>query len=190
MANKTIIIIEGPSGVGKDTIINELIARYPNKFGRPINATTRKMRENESQGNPYLFISEEEFFALRQTGEIFEQTIRHGSYRGMRKSSFDEILDSGKIALRDCDKFGLKSLKDEYGDIVMGIFLTCDKKLIKDRLISRNEPEESMNVRLEDYDKCIKDAYYFDYIVDNNEINSTIEQILKIISENNTQFNL
>ena len=53
---KQIIIIEGPSGVGKDTIITELINRYPDKFGRPINATTRPMRENESQNNPYLFL--------------------------------------------------------------------------------------------------------------------------------------
>lgn len=60
MAKKNIVIIEGPSGVGKDTIINELIARYPTKFARPVNACTRAMRENESQGNPYLFLTEEE----------------------------------------------------------------------------------------------------------------------------------
>ena len=79
MSNKSIIIIEGPSGVGKDTIINALIAKYPNKFARPINATTRPMRENESQGNPYLFLNEDEFLKLRASGEIFEHTIRHGT---------------------------------------------------------------------------------------------------------------
>ena len=109
---KNIIIIEGPSGVGKDTIINELITRYPNRFDRPINATTRAMRDNETQGNPYLFLTEEEFLKLRKSGEIFEHTIRHGTYRGMRKSSFDEILNNGKIALRDCDKYGFKALKE------------------------------------------------------------------------------
>ena len=183
MSNKKdIIIIEGPSGVGKDTIIDEIIRRYPNKFARPINATTRKMRENESQGHPYLFLSEEEFLALRQKGEIFEHTIRHGSYRGMRKSSFDEIHGKGMIAIRDCDKFGLNALKTLFGDRVLGIFLTCDKKIIEQRLIGRNEPKESMEIRLRDYDDCMKDAFYFDYTIENIEINSTIDQIMNIIN--------
>lgn len=182
---KNIIIIEGPSGVGKDTIIDILIDRYPNRFGRPVNATTRQMRENESQGHPYLFITEDEFRKLRQSGEIFEETIRHGSYRGMRKSSFDGIINEGKIVLRDCDKFGLESLKKEYPDQVLGIFLTCDKNDICKRLESRKEPLESMEIRLADFDKCVKDAYFFDYIIENNDIESTINQILEIIDANN-----
>lgn len=185
MAKKNIIIIEGPSGVGKDTIINELISRYPDRFDRPINATTRPMRENEKQGNPYLFISEKEFLKLRESGEIFEHTIRHGTYRGMRKSSFDSILNENKICLRDCDKYGLKALKDVYGDQVLGIFLTVDKEVIKERLLSRNEPKESMISRLKDYDNTIKDAYYFDHIVENIDMERTIEQILNIIDSRN-----
>ena len=181
MTSKNIIIIEGPSGVGKDTIIDLLINRYPNKFGRPVNATTRPMRENESQGHPYLFINEEEFKQLRKTGEIFEETVRHGTYRGMRKSSFNEIINAGKIALRDCDRFGLEALKKEYPDQVIGLFLTCDKEDIKARLESRKEPIESMKIRLADYDKYIKDAKYFDYIINNKDIENTISQILNII---------
>jgi guanylate kinase len=185
--NKTIVIIEGPSGVGKDTIINEIINRYPDRFDRPINATTREMRANESQGNPYLFVSEEEFLALRKSGEIFEHTIRHGTYRGMRQSSFNEIHSKNKIAIRDCDKYGLKALQEIYGDKVLGIFLTCDKDLIKERLISRNEPLESMKHRLNDYDQYVKDAYYFDHVIENIDMNATIDQILNIIDSYNTE---
>ncbi|MBE5735876.1 MAG: hypothetical protein E7356_00755 [Clostridiales bacterium] len=183
--NKDIIIIEGPSGVGKDTIIDEIIRRYPNIFERPINATTREMRENESQGHPYLFMTEEEFMNLRKSGEIFEHTIRHGTYRGMRKSNFEEIHNKDMIAIRDCDKFGLSALKEEFGDRVLGIFLTVDKEVIENRLRGRNEPEESLRNRLLDYDICVKDAYFFDYVIENVEINSTIDQILYIINKYN-----
>lgn len=183
--NKNIVIIEGPSGVGKDTIINEIIERYPDKFARPINATTREMRPNESQGNPYLFLSEAEFLDLRKSGEIFEHTIRHGTYRGMRKSSFEEILNQNKIAIRDCDKYGLKALKELYGKQVLGIFLTCDKDIIKERLISRDEPLESMKSRLNDYDQCIKDAYYFDHVIENIDKETTITQIMNLIDSFN-----
>ncbi|MGN0961088.1 MAG: guanylate kinase [Christensenellales bacterium] len=185
MSTKNIIIIEGPSGVGKDTIIDQLISRFPDRFDRPINATTREMRENESQGHPYLFLTEEEFKNLRKSGEIFEETIRHGTYRGMRKSSFNEIINAGKIALRDCDKYGLEALKKEYPDQVIGIFLTCDKNNIRKRLEGRNEPIESMEIRLADYENHIKDAYYFDYVIENNDIESTLKQILDIINTNN-----
>lgn len=184
MLEKKILVIEGPSGVGKDTIINEMIKRYPDKFARPLNATTRPMRDYESQGNPYLFLSEEEFLRLRKTGEIFEQTIRHGTYRGMRKSSFDEILNAGKIAVKDCDRFGLDALKQLYPDMVLSVFLTADKEEIKRRLISRNEPEESMTARLKDYDEYIKQAIYFDYTIENTDIDSTILQILELLDKN------
>lgn len=179
---RKIVIIEGPSGVGKDTIVNEIIRRYPDKFGKPINATTRPMRENESQNNPYLFLTEEEFLKRRATGEIFEQTVRHGTYRGMRKSSFDEILNSGRIAIRDCDKNGLDAIRREYGDIVKSIFLTAPKEEIRQRLISRNEPLDSMNKRLNEYDEYIKNAQYFDFVIENNNIDDTIDEILNIIN--------
>lgn len=181
---KSIVIIEGPSGVGKDTIINELIARYPDKFGKPINATTRPMRENESQNNPYLFLTEEEFFKKRQSGEIFEQTMRHGTYRGMQKPSFDSIIDAGKVALRDCDVNGLRAIRQVYGDdIVTSVFLTAPKEEIVKRLKSRNEPEESMQKRLKDYDTYIENAKYFDNIIENIDMEETIDKILKIIKE-------
>ena len=181
MKNKCILIIEGPSGVGKDTIVNEIIKRYPDKFGKPVNATTREMRPNESQGNPYLFLTEEEFLKKRQEGDIFEQTIRHGTYRGMQRSSFNEILNSNRIAIRDCDRFGLEALKKEFGNIVTSIFLTAPKEVIRNRLIERGEEKESMEKRLKDYDEYLKNSVYFDYEIENMNIDETIEKILNII---------
>ena len=178
---KSIVIIEGPSAVGKDTIINELIKRYPDKLGKPINATTRAMRENESQNNPYLFLTDEEFIKLRKSGEIFEHTIRHGTYRGMRKSSFNEIINSGRIAVRDCDILGLHAIRQEYGDMVTSIFLTAPKEEIKKRMLSRNEKPEDMEIRLKDYDVYVENAKYFDYVIENIDMEETINKIVKIL---------
>ncbi|MBE5738296.1 MAG: hypothetical protein E7354_00980 [Clostridiales bacterium] len=183
MQNSLIVIIEGPSGVGKDTIINTLLARYPDRFGRPANACTRAMRENESQNNPYYFISEEEFFKLRESGDIFEHTMRHGTYRGMRKTAFDEILSAGKVALRDCDRYGLEAISKLYPNQVISIFLTCPKEEIRKRLINRNEPQDSMEARLKDYDDHVKQAVYFEHIIENIDLEETVSTILKIISE-------
>lgn len=189
MQKNAIVIIEGPSGVGKDTVINTLLARYPDKFGRPINACTRPMRENESQNNPYYFITEEEFLKLRASGDIFEHTVRHGTYRGMRKASFDEILNSGKIALRDCDKYGLEAIKKIYPDQIISVFLTCPKEEIKNRLISRNEPKDSMEARLKDYDEHIKQRKYYEYEIENINLEKTIEKLLQLIEEKQKSLN-
>ena len=183
MEKLSIVIIEGPSAVGKDTIINELINRYPDRFGKPINATTRPMRENESQNNPYLFLSDEEFIAMRKSGEIFEHTTRHGTFRGMRKSNFDNIFESGKIVIRDCDRYGVDAIRKEYGDIVISIFLTCPKEEIERRLKERNEDPESMKARLKDYDTFILDRIYFDHIIENIDMEKTINDILFIINQ-------
>ena len=182
MNKKAIVIIDGPSGVGKDTIISELISRFPDMFARPINATTRPMRDNESQGNPYLFLTEEEFLKLRESGEIFEHTIRHGTYRGMRKASFDEIINSGKIPVRDVDRYGLDAIKNVFGNIALSIFLTAPKEEIKKRMIERGEPENSMIARLKDYDEFVENAKYYDYTILNINKDETINQIIHLIN--------
>ena len=91
-----VVVIEGPSGVGKDTLINELIASNTQLFEKAISVTTRAMREGESQGNPYDFVSNAEFEDMLNRNEIFEHTTRHGTYRGMRKNNFDKIINAKK----------------------------------------------------------------------------------------------
>ena len=103
----------------------------------------------------------------------------------MRKSSFDEILNSGKVALRDCDVSGLNAIKNLYGDKVTSVFLTAPKEEIRKRFISRNEPIESMEARLKDYDNYIKNSKYFDHVIENIEIDKTIEKILEILEDEN-----
>lgn len=190
MKKKAVVIIEGPSGVGKDTIINTLLNRYPDRFGRPINACTRPMRDDESQNNPYYFITEEEFFRLRESGDIFEHTTRHGTYRGMRKTSFDEILSQNKTPLRDCDRYGLEAISKIYPGQILSIFLTCPKEEIRNRLISRNEPKDSMEARLKDYDEHIKQAKYFENIIENIDLEKTVAKILALIEEKEKSLNI
>lgn len=177
---KRIVVIEGPSGAGKDTIIKTLIKRYPDRFAKLISVATRAMRPNESQGNPYHFVTNEEFDRMVATGDIFEHTMRHGEKRGMSEKYIHEIFAAGKIPLKDCNLIGVRALKSRF-DQVTTIFITADKAEIEQRLIKRGDSSAEIKVRMADYDNCMKEAAAFDHVIMNDNLEKTIDKIFDII---------
>lgn len=182
-SKKIIVVVEGPSGVGKDTIMNKLIATYPHLFGHVVSTTTREMRSYESQGNPYYFVDDAEFERLVKTGVIFEQTERHGTKRGMTRTAFDNILKENKIPIKDCDANGLKALKKLYGDRVFGVFITAPVELIKQRLISRGDKSEDVEVRLKNYEEHLKQSEFYDVLIENLDVNETAVNLMNAIEK-------
>lgn len=182
-SKKIIVVVEGPSGVGKDTIMNKLIATYPHLFGHVVSTTTRGMRSYESQGNPYYFVDDAEFERLVKTGVIFEQTERHGTKRGMTRTAFDNILKENKIPIKDCDANGLKALKKLYGDRVFGVFITAPVELIKQRLISRGDKSEDVEVRLKNYEEHLKQSEFYDVLIENLDVNETAVNVMNAIEK-------
>ena len=180
---KIIIVIEGPSGVGKDTLVKSLMDNYPNMFEKVPSMTTREMRETESQGNPYYFVDEKKFKQLISDGTLFEYTTRHNTYRGMSKTLFDDVLNRGKFPVKDCDKVGFDALKKIYGNKVFGIFITCPKKQIEERLINRGETGESLVTRLNNYDEYVKNAKYYDVTIENIDINIATKNLYSTIEK-------
>lgn len=180
---RIVVVMEGPSGVGKDSIILGLINKYPNLFEKVISYSTRNMREGERNGKPYYFISKEEFIKKLDNGELFEHTERHGDFRGMSKSLFDKILDDGKIPLKDCDHIGLTALRKIYGDRVFGVFITAPKHVIEGRLKNRGDKGEDFQRRLLDYDKNMLQKKYFDLEIENISLEKAIEECYNKIEE-------
>ena len=176
--------MEGPSGVGKDTVVRELMKKYPHKYVKMPSTATRAMRPGESQGNPYFFVTREEFQAKIASGDVFEYTVlpRDGEYRGMSHHIIDNILASDKIQIKDCDEIGLRALKKEYGDLVMGIFLVAEKEEIEKRLRARGGTEEEIAKRLGDFEEYMKYAHQFDHIITNDNLMDCVDKVDTIIS--------
>jgi len=163
-----IIIIEGPSGVGKDAIIAQLIAQHPNVFQKITSYTTRAMRVGEIDGIAYCFTDRQTFLSKLKSGDIFEHTERHGEYRGMSKALIDNIINNGKIALKDADIIGVNALKKVYPNKVLSIFVTAKREFIEQRLINRGDAQPDREKRLADYDNAHKFSHEYDFIVENN----------------------
>ena len=178
-----IIVIEGPSGAGKDSTINYFITKQPDRFEKIISLTTRPMREYEKQGNPYYFVTDAEFDKMVKTGDIFEWTSRHGTRRGMSEKYIKQILDKGKIALKDCDLVGVRALQKKFGrENVISIFLLATKDMTESRLRKRGDSEAEIINRLKDYDNNIKEAQYYDHVTDGNlTVKETVDNIIKIV---------
>jgi guanylate kinase len=180
MECKAIVVIEGPSGVGKDSIISGLIKKYPDKFERIISVSTRPMRDYERQGNPYIFVTEEEFNKMLCSGDIFEHTVRHGTKRGMSEKHINAILEKGRIPLKDCDIYGVRALRTKFNN-VLTFFITADKDEIETRIRKRGDREEDIIVRLKDYDRYITESKHYDYVIENKDLDKTIDKIFNLI---------
>jgi len=179
---KLIIVIEGPGGVGKDSVMQGLIEKYPNTYKKLPSITTRKMREGESQGNPYFFVGDEEFKQLIAERKVFEYTTHHdGTFRGMSASLIEEIWDAGLLPLKDVDMVGVNALKRKYPGRTLTIFMKASRAEVEARLRKRGGCELDIQVRLNSFDAKMKIEPEFDYSIENKILHETIDKIHTII---------
>lgn len=175
-----LVIFSGGSGVGKNTVIVELLKT--GGFALMPTYTTRDKRPMESEGNPYCFLTEAEFKQKIEENELYEYENVHGHYYGTSKLLLKEKLALGKILLKDIDVLGTQNLVKSIGNDVkiITLFLKVDSKdvLVK-RLIERKETE--IEKRLSRYDMEMSYSDKYDYIITNNDLFETKDTVLEII---------
>ncbi|KAJ4461541.1 putative Guanylate kinase [Paratrimastix pyriformis] len=173
------IALAGPSGVGKSTIIHALMAKYPDKFGFSLSATTRQPRPGEVNGRDYQFLNRERFQELIAQGEFVEHADVHGNFYGTTKSAVDNVTSIGKIWLKDIDCCGCQQLKKHPTFHPIFIMVVApDEAELERRLRGRGtETEEVVQRRLRDAIEEMKqkDSGLFDRVV----VNGTVEQCLR-----------
>ncbi|CAK9441718.1 uncharacterized protein LODBEIA_P55860 [Lodderomyces beijingensis] len=106
------VVISGPSGTGKSTLLKKLFAEYPEKFGFSVSNTTRQPRSGEVDGKDYHFSTEDEFRKLVEEGKFIEWAQFSGNYYGTTVKAVEDVLAQGKICLLDIDMQGVKSVKN------------------------------------------------------------------------------
>jgi guanylate kinase len=185
MEKSNIFILSGPSGAGEDSIIQGLEKYFP--IERIITTTTRAMRPGESQGDPYWFISKEEFMARRDKNEFVEWAQQYnGNFYGVTKEELERVKSAGKISTWKIDYKGVMTAKKLYPEIPAILITVPDLQTLENRIRQRdNVSEEYIQERMEYTQEWMRHAAIYDYAVINadGKLNEAIDQVAEIIQK-------
>ena len=177
-----LLLISGCSGVGKNTIINELLTSQPNlKFLKNYTTRVRRDTEKDERLSPYYYVTLEEFDKKIKNDEFYEYEEIHGNFYGTLKASIDEIAKSDRNYIKDIGVLGKLSLEKAFEGKaeVVSIFLTAPREVLIERLKGRGEPDIEKRLSRMDFEMGHIDNY--DYVIENVNMQKTIKKILKII---------
>jgi guanylate kinase len=178
-----LIVISGPSGVGKDTVIQRMKERNL-PFHFVVTAATRLPRPNEVNGKDYFFYSHDEFAEMIEKGELLEYAIVYNDYKGIPKAQVWDALSSGKDVVMRLDVQGAATIRKLCLDALM-IFLTVqdEEDMIRRLQERKTETSEGLKLRIATARQEMTQVDSFDYVVINreNHLDETVDIIVSII---------
>jgi len=186
-----LIVISGPSGAGKDTVMQRMQERgLPFHF--VVTATTRPKRENETHGKDYFFVSKEEFAHMIDADELIEHAIVYGDYKGIPKQQVREALASGKDVVMRVDVQGAESVRKMAPEALL-VFITTDseEELVHRLETRKTETTDSLALRIATARKELKRLEAFDYVIVNRDfqLDVTVDTIRSIIDAEHHRVN-
>jgi guanylate kinase len=177
-----LIVISGPSGVGKGTVRKALFEMKNHNLTYSVSMTTRKMREGEVDGKDYYFVTKDEFLKQIDDGNFLEYAEFVGNYYGTPLDKVNQKLDEGKEVVLEIEVEGALQVKKKVPDCVMIFLVPPSKEELYNRLKNRGtEAEEIIQKRIEKANREFKVAPKYDYIVVNDEVNNAADRIMAII---------
>ena len=179
-----LIVISGPSGVGKDTIARALIDERPDSFYFVVTATTRPLRAGEENGVDYYFVSNDEFARMIEENELLEYAVVYNDYKGIPKQHIREALASGRDVIMRVDVQGAATIRKLIPNSIH-VFLTTESEaeLVKRLTERKSETYEGLSLRIAAARQEMKRVQEFDYWVVNREgqQDEAVQHILSII---------
>ena len=181
-----LIIVSGPSGVGKGSIVAALLHFDP--FARcAVSATTRPPRKGDKHGSTYFFMSHEEFIDLRDRGEFMEWAEVYGNFYGTLKSEVNSLRASGYNVILEIDTKGAMNIKSQYPDAVSVFIKPPSFEELKRRIVNRGtEKPDVLQLRLSNAEREMSMAEHYDHIIINDDIELAAKRLYDIIHAPNS----
>jgi guanylate kinase len=180
--SKEILILSGPSGSGKSSLINKL-SNVMDNYYFSISSTTRKIRDGEIDGKDYYFVSKEQFEQDIKDNLFLEYANVMGNYYGTSIVHINKALEENNLVILDIDVQGQEQILKKISDKCISVFITTPSQSeLKKRLIQRNlDSLETINKRV---NHALVEMDYlknYDYVLINNNLNETFKMFISII---------
>lgn len=184
MRKGSLFIFSGPSGIGKDTVLKEVIASSDN-IKLSISSITRQMREGEIEGEKYHFVSREEFEEMINKKELLEYNEYIGNFYGTPKAPVVDWMNKGYDVILEIDVNGAFKVKKKMPEAVMVFMLPKSMDVLQKRLEKRGtESQENIEKRLQQAAREIAFAPQYDYVFFNDDLETAVNDLKSIIRAN------
>ena len=189
--SQLLVVISGPSGVGKDSVIQCMKERkLPFRF--VVTVTTRAPRAGEVHGVDYFFVSREKFAEMIEADEMLEYAYVYNDYKGVPKGQVSQAVESGADVVMRVDVQGAATLRRLYPEALMIFLMTENEGIMLERLEERNsEDPEELKLRIATARRELERVVDFDYLVINRQdrLEETADKILAIMAAEHQRVN-
>ncbi|MBG9755578.1 guanylate kinase [Lysinibacillus sphaericus] len=177
-----LIVLSGPSGVGKGTVRKELFSQPNTNYEYSISMTTRNPREGEIDGVDYFFKKREDFETLIEQGGLLEHAEFVGNYYGTPLAYVNETLDAGRDVFLEIEVQGAAQIRKKAPDALFIFLAPPSLTELKDRLVGRGtETEDIIAKRIATASQELEMMSLYDYVVENDEVTNACDRINAII---------
>ncbi|KRA15040.1 MULTISPECIES: guanylate kinase [unclassified Lysobacter] len=176
----TLYIVAAPSGAGKSSIVNAVLARDPN-ISLSISFTSRQPRPGERHAEHYHFVSAEEFEGMVEAGDFFEHARVHGDWKGTARQSVEPQLSSGRDVLLEIDWQGARQVRNKVPGAVSVFILPPSRQALESRMRTRGQDsEEVIQQRLAAAREEMSHYGEFDYVIVNEHFDTAVDEMCAI----------
>jgi guanylate kinase len=178
-----LIVLSGPSGVGKGTVRKELFSQPDTKLQYSISMTTRSPREGETDGIDYFFKSREEFEHLIKADKLLEWAEYVGNYYGTPVDYVEETLQKGKDVFLEIEVQGALQVRKAFPEGLFIFLMPPSLSELKNRIVTRGtESEDLINNRMKVAREEIEMMDAYDYVVENDQVELACDRIMSIVT--------
>ncbi len=175
-------MIAGPSGVGKGSVVKELLAREPRDLALSVSATTRPPRAAEREGEDYFFVSSSRFEQLVDEGDMLEWASVFGHFYGTPAGFVQEQREAGRDVILEIDVQGAEQIRDRVPEAIMILLEPPSMEELARRLRERGtESEEKVEQRMVEAGRELDQRGIFDHVVVNDDLERASSQVADII---------
>ena len=178
----TLYIVAAPSGAGKSSIVNAVLARDP-QIALSISFTSRQPRPGERHAQHYNFVTADEFKAMIRAGDFFEYAQVHGDWKGTARQSVEPQLAAGKDVLLEIDWQGARQVRDKVPDAVAVFILPPSRQALEQRMRNRGQDSEAViQQRLDAAREEMSHFDEFDYVIVNEVFEAAVDDMCAIFT--------